>query len=414
MAGLDSMLSTEEQFDDTADDLRLWLRERVLTQENLENKTDDEATYLLHPDPTCRALPQEGDPAGTVPSLNQGCVDDLTRLAVRVVMRADGDGGRLKILIGPDRIELSQFVIHSDLLAVEVDLPKAYAATQVIDQTLGSDSPTPTRFEALAGRIRLAVHKDGEKKVTGSAAVLQAINIATLESDGTPGPVVKLAASDPTFAVTADGVAETLTLATDLGALEVFAPWDPSGAGLHNRDLHVTVGGAYGTATFTEASDKVVATGVGVGPTTIDAHGTRLFELGLNPNDARRFDVTVSLDDAGQPQLELQPRFDLSFGLHFGAVAGEFMDPPPSYVLNESYGVKLDNGGAPARLAGVPSSATFNGGVKVSAGTLTISSTGAPSPVIVPAGRCLTGLSEAPSGTHPILGALSVVDCPSP
>jgi hypothetical protein len=83
-------------------------------------------------------------------------------------------------------------------------------------------------------------------------------------------------------------------------------------------------------------------------------------------------------------------------------------------VLNESYGVKLDNGGAPARVSGVASSATFNGGVKVSAGTLTISSTGAPSPVIVPAGRCLTGLSEAPAGTHPVLGALSVVDCPSP
>ena len=124
MAGMPSMLTTEEQFDDTADQLKIWLRERVLADANLESKTDDEAIYLLHPDPTCRRIPSADDPPGTIPELNTTCVDDLTRLEVRVSLRADGDGGRLAILIGPERIELSVFVIHSDLLALEMDLPR--------------------------------------------------------------------------------------------------------------------------------------------------------------------------------------------------------------------------------------------------------------------------------------------------
>ncbi len=58
-------------------------------------------------------------------------------------LRADGDGVRLGVLIGPQRLELSAFVIHSDLLALEMDLAKADAATQVIAQTLGSEAPSP-------------------------------------------------------------------------------------------------------------------------------------------------------------------------------------------------------------------------------------------------------------------------------
>src|SRR5262245_61534088 len=62
MLGAPSVLTTEEEFDQTADDLRVWLRERILTASNLESQSDDEAMYLLRPDPTCRALPADGDP----------------------------------------------------------------------------------------------------------------------------------------------------------------------------------------------------------------------------------------------------------------------------------------------------------------------------------------------------------------
>jgi hypothetical protein len=412
MSGMPSMLTTEEQFDSTADDLRVWLRQRVLADANLESKTDDSATYLLNGDPTCRQLPKDGDPPDVVPPLSSTCVDDLTKLQVRIVLTADGDGGRLTVLVGPDRLELSEFVIHSDLLAVEIDLAKAYAATQFIDQALGSSTPMSSRFDALSGRVRLAVHKDGEKKVTGSYSVLQAIEVGTLDSTGALGPKITMAASDPTFAVTGDGVNQTLTVKVAYGALDVFGTWNPAGTAAPNRDLHVAIGGIYGQTTFTEANDQIASTGVGIGETTIDVRSSRIFDLGLNPNDARRFDFTLSLDANNQPQVSLTPRFDLSAGYHLAAVASEYTSPPPSYTLDETYRVDLDNGGAAASFGAVPSSAGFGGGVRITAGTLTISTTsGAPS-VVVPAGKCLTGLDAAPAGAHPVLGRLSVVDCP--
>jgi hypothetical protein len=411
MAGMDSMLTTEEQFDDTADRLKTWLRERVLADTNLESKTDDEAIFLLHPDPTCRRLPTADDPPGTVPDLNTTCVDQLTRLQVRVSLRADGDGGRLGILIGPDRVELAAFIVHSDLLALEEDLPQAYQASQIIDQTLGTDSPSPTRFDALAGKIRVAIHKDGERKVTFSWSVLEAIHVGTIDSAGAPGPDIKLAASDPTIAVVADGMVQALTVKVDMGALDVLGDWDPMSVASPNRDLHVQVGGVYGQATFTEASDDVVTTGVGVGETTVDAHGARIFDLGLNRNDMRRFDARVFLNAASQPEVQLTPRFDLDAAFHLALVASEYTTPPASYYLDETYRVLLDNGGATTGIAAVPATSTFGGGIKVTAGTLTISSTAAAQPVVVPTGKCLTGGATVPAGGHPVLGALSVVDC---
>ena len=411
-AGADTVLTPEEQFDETADRLKVWLRERVLSDANLESKSDDEAIYRLKPDPTCLSIVTADDPPGTVPTLNSTCVDQLTRLEVRISLRADGDGGRLGILIGPNRLELSVFIIHSDLLALQMDLPKAFEATKVIEQTLGTDSPSETHYDALAGKIQLAIHKDGEKKVTISMSVLEAIHVGTLDSTGAVGPDIRLAASDPTFAVTADGTIQALTVKVDMGALDVLGDWDPMGVASPNRDVHVQVGGIYGQATFTEATDEIVASGVGIGATFVEAHGARIFDLGVNPNDSRRFDARLFVNAAGQPEVQLTPRFDLDIGYHLGLVASEYTTPPASYYLNETYGVLLDNGGAATGVAAAPATATFGGGIKVTAGTLTISSTGAPQPVVVPTGKCLTGGGTVPAGGHPVLGAFQVVDCP--
>ena len=141
---------------------------------------------------TCQAIPKDDDPPGTVPPVSQHCVDQLTKVPVRVLLRADGDGVRLTVVVGPDRLELSSFVVHSDLLAVEMDLPRSYKAAQYVDQTLGTDSPMDTtRFETLAGRIRLSLHKDGEKKVTFAESVLEPVHIATVDASGALGPDVE-------------------------------------------------------------------------------------------------------------------------------------------------------------------------------------------------------------------------------
>jgi hypothetical protein len=414
-AGLPSMQTTEEQWDDTADDLRVWLRQRVLADENLESHTDSEAVYLLHAEPTCRALPRADDPPGTMPTLDTGCADDLNKMEVRVALRADGDGVRLTIQLGPDRLELAAVVIHSDLLAVEADLPKTIKATQFMAYALGQDDPlNGTKFEALEGKLRLSLQKDGEKKATVALGVLSAVHVAVTSSSGALGPDVRVAASNPLLAFSADGVAQSATVKLDVGAVDVLGDWDPQGGAPDNRDLHVAVGGLTGALTFTEGDDKVVGKGLGIGDTSVKVHNATLFDLGLNPTDMHRFDVDVALDQAGEPRFELKPRFDMSLGVHFNVVTDDYArdNQPASWLLDETYRIALENGGAAAAIASAPATATFDGGLKVGPGTLTLSSTKLADPIVVPAGKCLTHNPNPPAGAHPLLGALMTADCP--
>ncbi|HVX94043.1 MAG TPA: hypothetical protein VHK47_03945 [Polyangia bacterium] len=418
-AGMPSLQTTEEQFDDTADDLKLWLRERVLADFNLESKDVDQAVYLLHPDPTCRALPRAGDPPDVVPQLSSSCVDQLTKLQVRVILSADGDGARLTMVVGPDKLELSSFVIHSNLLAIETNLPKTRVATQYVDETLGQDSPMGgDQIETLTGVVRVSLEKEGDKKVTFAISVPSAIRIATRSSDGQPGPDVQLAASDPAVSLSADGVAQTATARVNLGALDVLTNWDPPGSSVtKNRDLHVAIGALTGSTTFTEGMDQLTAKGLGIGATSVVVRNqATIFDLGLNPSDNHRFDLVVSLDGAGQPRFAVTPRFDLSMGFHFGAVANDFPreSPPASYLLDETYRILLDAGGSAATVTAAPATTTFGGGLAVGPGTLTLSSSKVATPLVVPAGKCLTSAANPPADAHPILGAFAVTDCPVP
>lgn len=412
MAGMPSIMTTEEQFDSSADDLKVWIRERILADANLESSSDEEAVYLLHPDPSCRQLPQDGDSPDVMPPLNSKCVDELTKLEVRVALRADGDGGRATILIGPHKLELSTFIVHSNSIALEVDLAKAYAATQEIDQTLGTDSPSMSRYDALSGKLRMSLTKNGEKNVTGAYSVLQAIKVSTLDSSGAPGPAVTLAASDPTLSVTADGINQTLRAMVGMGKLDVSADWDPQGTLAPNRDLHFSIGGIFSDTTFTDGADTITGKGVGFGPLEYDVRGQQFVTVALNPNNGSKFDYQLSLDANNQPQITLTPRFDLSIGAHLGVIASQLTSAPPSYELDETYRINLDGAGASAGVRAVPQTSTFGGGLAVTAGTLTFSTTSSSQPVVVPVGKCLTTLSDAPAGAHPLLGKLAVVDCP--
>src|SRR5204862_278147 len=70
------------------------------------------------------------------------------------------------------------------------------------------------------------------------------------------------------------------------------------------------------------------------------------------------------------------------------------------------------NGAAAAAANAVAPTTTCGGGLAVGPGTLKISSNKVAEPVTVPAGKCLTGNDMPAVGAHPLLGALSVVDCP--
>lgn len=400
-----SFLTAEEQFDETARDVEVLLRDRLLVESNIESKTDTEITYLLKPEPTCRPLPSSGS---TTPS--EGCVRDLPKLQVRLVTRTDGDGIRITVLVGPAKHELSAFVIHSDLLAWEVDFARSLKAVEFINMTLAPNEPQdPYPFRKLEGRIRLALQKLAPQKVRASLAILEDMNF---EADDSDGPIsFHSLKTDPLFALTGDGATRSATFTWGVGQTDVKAPWDPRDVNIKNQDLHVSIGGLYGEATLTENKKEISWKGVGAGASFVAVRGTHIFDLAFNPANDRKFDLLVTAP-GDMPRFEVTPKFDLSLAFHLGAVAGDFMDPPPAALQNETYTVVLD-GAAPAVVEPVKETPTFPGGLKVVAGTLTIATNGTPATtVVVPAGKCLTGKDPRPMGSHELLGGLDVVSCP--
>jgi hypothetical protein len=402
-----SFLTVDEQFDDTAHDIEVLLHDRLLVMSNIESKTDTEITYLLKPEPTCDPLPSD---AGAGP--DPDCAADLRKLQVRLVTVADGDGLRMTVLVGPQRNELSAFVIHSDLLAWEVDFARALKAVQFINATLQPNDPRPTYpFSKLEGRIKLALQKLGPQKVKGSFGILAPVAVEANDPDS--GPIsVHVAAQDPLFAITGDGVNKQATVALDLGQTDVTAPWDPRHVGARNSDLHVSLAGLYGEATLTEGQKQIAFHGAGIGQTFVAVRGAHIFDLDFNPAAGRRLDLTVKAD-GDLPRFEFTPGFDLSLAFNLGAVAADFQDPPPAALTHETYRILLD-GASPAVIeaARADDVSGFRGGLKVVAGTLSISTTGTPATTVtVPAGHCLTG-QDRPPASHEILGTLASVSCP--
>jgi hypothetical protein len=401
-----SFLTKEERYQETGKDLEVLIRDRLLVASNIESQTDVEVIYLLRPDPTCRKLPSQV-PSGQEAPLDEKCARDLPRLQVRIVLRADGDGARFAVLLGPDRHELSAFVIHSDLLAWEMGLASARKASEFADMALGKmmeQSP----FTRLEGRIKLALRRLGDKKASASFGVLEPIVLEAMD----PALSFTTAKSDPLFAVTGDGAARELTFALHLGNTEIRAPWDPRDTGAKNRDLQIALGGLSGETTVSEGSQQMLWKGLGIGHTFVAVRGTNIFELDLNPADGRKLDLRL-IADGSKARLEVTPKLDLSLAFKLGAIAGDFREPPPEHLRDETYGILLAPGGAPPAVIELRGpSGSFAGGIKVVGGSLTLSARNAPAArVSVPAGQCLTGNPMPPAGAHPVLGQFSAVSC---
>ena len=408
-ASAPTMLSTEEQFDQYGKDLRRVMVDRLFVASNLESKSDTVATYWLHPDPTCRPLPDESDPSAPTPAISMSCQDTLTKAEIRIDLRPDGDGARMTLVVGPQKLELLSFVVHSDQFALEVDLPKAKAASDYLNAQLGDGSPSGT-YERLAGKFKMYLKKDAPKTVTAGVSVLTAVDVAMMGDDA-----FKLAASDPAIAVTTDGNGRTATIQVGLGAMDVWTTWDPAGLGTKNRDLHETIGGIYGKAVMDDLKSRIQFTNVGIGQTkfavTHAGATSTIFDLNLNADSLRQFSGLMTLNADDTLHLELTPKLDLQLGFDYRGVAADYASPPNP--LMETYGLALLGGGAAAILDSVKSTATTNGAIKVTAGTLTLSVGSHPDQTVtVTAGRCLVSNNPAPVGSDPVIGQVTAADCP--
>ena len=393
-----SLMTQEENFDDTAADLEALLQHRLLAASNVESSTGTEVTYLLKGDPTCRPLPSK-IAEGAADVVDAGCASDLEKLQVRIVVRGDGDGYRYQVLMGPPRHELSVIIVHSDLLGWESDLYQSWQASDYAKTALGQASD-PLPLSRLQGRVKAAVQKLGEEKAAIRFSVLEPLDLQGKPADPFGFAMAK---ADPVFAVTGDGATDQLTINLGVPRTDVRAPWDPKNVGAKNTDLHVALGGLHGQTTLVEGAEEASFTGLGIGASFVEVRSSRIFDLAFNPQHGNKMDLKVKSLPADGARFEIAPRFDLALGLKLAAIAAELSAMPPAHFLDEIYSVSLA-GGSPSVVE------TGADMIKVVAGSLTLSSSASASTVTVPAGQCLAAVDPAP-GAHPLLGALAAGSC---
>jgi hypothetical protein len=410
-----NLQTQEENFDDTAADLEALLEKRLFAAANIEAQSETEVTYLLRGDPTCRPLPSR-ILEGAADVVDPDCASDLMKLAVRVLVRGDGDGYRFKVTLGPDRLELSTFVIHSDMLAWEADLDQARRATDFANQALG-ETAEAFPLAVLKGRIKVAVNKLGDNpgatKASISFGVLEALDI---QGKADEPFAFALGQGDPALAVTGDGAAKQVTVKWAVPRADVKVPWDPRDTGARNTDLHVSIGGVTGETTLAEMAQQVTLRGYGFAPSFVAVRGMHIADMSFNPSTGNKADVSIEMLPDDQARFQISPRLDASLAFKFAAIASELDEMPPEFLMNETYTLLLD-GASPAVVETVAEKTTatgsFAGGFKVVAGMLKLStSSSAAATVAVPAGQCLTSNEMPPQGAHPLLGSLQAAACP--
>jgi hypothetical protein len=176
--------------------------------------------------------------------------------------------------------------------------------------------------------------------------------------------------------------------------------------------LSADLAGLSMATTLDDDATAVTISGIGLGQdtTSIKLDDATIFAMDLNADAGRRFDLTLNPSETGIASLTVAPGFDLSLTfnlrplLEIGEAAGDFL-------LDETLRIAFTGNQPTAEPLAPDLDSGFDGGLRVTAGTLSISSTAASEPVVVEANQCLLSAEPAPDA-HPLLGALAVGPCP--
>jgi hypothetical protein len=332
------------------------------------------------------------------------CAAQIDDLELRVRATMAGDGMDVGFRIGPDQDEPFVLELRSNSLAFVVDLADLKDVAEFLNTDGSGELP-----RVMEGVVAFSLLVPSETEAEVRVSVREAIRFET-DSSGT-GPAMKLEteARDPLFSLAASE--QALKLALDVGRTRITGPWSAiQSDGLDVGELDIDWQGLSYTIDLAAGADALAVRNIGLGDgtSTIKLDGATVLSVDLNKDSGRRFDIDLSLDDAGLPLLAVSPGIDLdvSYDLQALADGGVAVDAP---VLAGSYSISVGGEQPAVQPVDADFVTGFPGGVRVISGELAVSVDSAS--LVVPAGKCLIETVPAPEA-HPILGALSVVDCP--
>lgn len=404
----------EVAVDEQGQSLTDWLNQHVFVEAQIESQSGSTTTYLLDPAYVCGDDGGEGGEGEA--AVDSDCEKVLTEYPIRVVLTKSGSNVDVAILAGPSKVEVIAFELHTDLVAVQVDLGAAKKAIEDILALL--DEEDPFLPETLAGVVRASLERTGEKAAKAMIEVKSALKVKVV--DGSDTVEVSLAPGHVSLA--ADAVAQKVVVDAALGALAAtfplrffagqdesscaFAPpLDGEGSGEPFEpppcdeepaeetpgSLELFLAGYTAKATFDRKAETLTLDGVGYGGTTstLKYEGETVVELDLNPQDGRSFDATVTLSEADNALVAITPALDVRYALALASLP-EHLDVP-AWALDDVIGILLTGG--------APQLEVLEDAVRVVSGKLELTSASHPEDdVTVTSGMCLLGPDDEDGG----------------
>ncbi len=310
-----------------------FLEDSIFTEANLEEERRRQLTFLLRGSEVCRDLKD------SYPADYSECVSVVDDAEVRLVVTSPQEGDiSIDLLVSSKRYNPFSIDIWSDTLAVEFGLGDIKDTIKYTAGLFGED--VDSEFpDMVRGRARLALKRPSSQKLTASLSVLQAIEI----SDADDGYDVRVSAADPAVRTVVDLSAKSLTHEVKWAAIDATFPfeetiYETSGDGeginydaepvdVREHSVKIDLAGLTGTAIFDITKDVLDFSNIGLGPDTmtVDIDSERVFELDVNPNDGRAFDMSIAAqgDDI---QVTFAPAVEIAALFQFARIVDKFDD----------------------------------------------------------------------------------------
>ncbi|MGA9524788.1 MAG: hypothetical protein WBV82_25240 [Myxococcaceae bacterium] len=386
-----------------ADRAARYLRERIFTEENLEETRGDTLVFRITGEDVCTDGTAPADPA---------CVSAFDEYVLRLTARQVNGELQLGIELGEDRAAPLLLHFTRTSVALDVNLGESKKAYQYL---YGKTNPgsTPELPEVLEGVVSIMAAKNGEEDFTVSTSVKQAVRVEARDAQG-HRIAFSTEARNPTASLNIVGLDRNeVTFDLDLGRTDVTVPYeDVNGTPVAGRSYTFHLGGASLSLFAKQGQNEVSIGNVSLGgeTTTLLLDGAPLLTVDLNANSGRRLDLSIVPEGSESAVCRVNPSFELRLGYHLAPLAQDGHEVDASQ-LDETYTFTL--AGTLPGILPVPANdlTGFPGGLKVLDGTLTLASDRAPdATVTVNASQCL--LSQTPAeGSHPLLGKFSVGAC---
>jgi hypothetical protein len=397
--------------DEAAEDLATWLAEHVLTDDQLETEAGDAVIYRMKSATFC----EEGEEGETY--INEDCrrVVDQVEIRLRVTSPREGDVD-VAVLVAPERHNPVTFHVYADRLGFSAGLADALKSMQLIADALAEEGDEePMLPESMSGRIAAELVRDGEQRYTARFSVSEDVRIVM--KDGEDRYELNVAATSPTFELTADGSDEVVSATWNVGGVRVDFPLDvfeDDGEEDLTGVVEAFLAGATGHIEFDGEAERLTVADFGLGEatSTLKHDGHTLLTVDLNPEAHRAF--TAALQKAGEDlEARVSPEFDVALNFQFQHVADQFEDVP-EFLLDDHLRVRLHGASNPGVAFTADDPETGEAGtVRVVEGRLELTSTTHPDDnVIAEAGMCLYGTEgEMTEEEHPLLGGLEARAC---